>query len=312
MKLFIIILVLTSLAFAQTEDPLKYFPYKTGNMWEYYFDDLEYPDTVRVFNIKDSVDTEGNIYVTQIARRINPIEYPLLFPDTATYKIDTAYNVFGPYLQFGPGTENMLIHKLKAKKDDQWIIYDYSQMGGYSYEIARLREIREDELFGEQTTFKFFIYYWSEDSTDTLSLTRYGDNLAYGFGLRARGGGDLIGDIILKGCVINDTLYGDTTNIITSIKDLLEYIPTHFRLYQNYPNPFNPTTIIKYQLPEESHVVITLYDMLGREVAELVNKQQAAGYYEFSFDGSELSSGMYIYKITAGSFTDSKKLLLVK
>jgi hypothetical protein len=91
-----------------------------------------------------------------------------------------------------------------------------------------------------------------------------------------------------------------------------EGLPEVYAIGQNYPNPFNPTTRIKYQLPKNSFVTISIYDMLGREVAILVNEEQEAGYYEFSFDGSQLSSGTYIYKITAGDFTDSKKLLLVK
>jgi len=317
MKIFILFLVLTSLTIAQTEDPLKYFPYKTGNMWEYYFDDLEYPDTVQVFNIKDSVDSDGNIYVRQFARRINPIQYPLLFPDTATYIIDTSFNVWAPPSIYGsPLTENFIMYKLNAKKGDQWIIYDYaSGIGGNGYEIARLREVWEDELFfgsGITTIFKRFIYYYSIDSTDTLGLVRYGDILSYGFGLWSRGGGDLIGNILLKGCVINDTLYGDTTNLITSIKDLSEKLPVQFELFQNYPNPFNPTTTIKYSVAEPGIVSLKVFDILGREVATLVNERKPAGYYEVSFDGSELSSGIYFYQLTAGVFKATKKFVLLK
>lgn len=318
MKRIVLFLVLTSLTFAQSKDPLKYFPYKTGNMWEYYFDDLEYPDTVQVFNIKDSVDAEGNIYVTQIARRINPIEYPLLFPDTATYKIDTAYNVFGPYIQGGPNADSLLIFKLNAKKDDQWVVYDYSHGGGGSYEIARLREIREDELFGRQTTFKFITYYWSEDSTDTLGLDRYGDNLAYGFGLRARGGGDLIGDIILKGCVINDTLYGDTTNIITSVKDISENLPVQFELYPNYPNPFNPLTTISFNLQSSGNISLIVYDAMGREIKRLIDdKRTNYGYHKIiwngrSNSGQTVSSGVYYYSLISKGKRITRSMILLK
>jgi fibronectin type 3 domain-containing protein len=110
--------------------------------------------------------------------------------------------------------------------------------------------------------------------------------------------------------------YSNTKSIIGA-GDLIykkgsEALPEVYAISQNYPNPFNPTTSIKYQLPKNSFVTISIYDMLGREVANLVNEEQEAGYYEFSFDGSQLSSGTYIYKITAGDFTDSKKLLLVK
>ncbi|MCF8241065.1 MAG: T9SS type A sorting domain-containing protein [Melioribacteraceae bacterium] len=85
-----------------------------------------------------------------------------------------------------------------------------------------------------------------------------------------------------------------------------------YALSQNYPNPFNPTTNIMYQLPKEGRVVIKLYDILGREIQTLVNKHQPQGRYEFTFDGGKLSSGVYIYRITSGEFTASKKFILMK
>lgn len=91
-----------------------------------------------------------------------------------------------------------------------------------------------------------------------------------------------------------------------------EILPDVYAISQNYPNPFNPSTVIKYQLPEAVNVTIKLYDMLGREVKEFINHTQEAGYYELNFDGSDLSSGTYIYRITAGDFVDSKKLILLK
>ncbi|MDX2127546.1 MAG: T9SS type A sorting domain-containing protein [Chloroherpetonaceae bacterium] len=88
--------------------------------------------------------------------------------------------------------------------------------------------------------------------------------------------------------------------------------PRQFELAQNYPNPFNPTTTIRYQLPEASAVRLTIYDVLGREVATLVNGRQNAGTYRVPFNASGLSSGVYFYKLTAGNFTGSKKMILVK
>jgi hypothetical protein len=93
----------------------------------------------------------------------------------------------------------------------------------------------------------------------------------------------------------------------------VEAIPTEFALEQNYPNPFNPSTVISYQLPVAAgHVSLKVYDVLGREVATLVNEQKAPGNYEVKFDGSKLASGVYIYRIEAGKFSDAKKLLLIK
>ncbi len=88
--------------------------------------------------------------------------------------------------------------------------------------------------------------------------------------------------------------------------------PTEFALFQNYPNPFNPTTKIKYQLPENEFVTLKVYDILGNEVATVVNEQQNAGAYNVTFDATNLSSGVYFYKITAGNFVQMKKMLLLK
>ena len=85
-----------------------------------------------------------------------------------------------------------------------------------------------------------------------------------------------------------------------------------FSLSQNYPNPFNPKTVVSFQLPVASHVVLTVYDLLGREVAVLVNGQNAPGSYEATFDGSGLASGVYIYRLQAGNFVVSKRLILLK
>jgi subtilisin-like proprotein convertase family protein len=89
-------------------------------------------------------------------------------------------------------------------------------------------------------------------------------------------------------------------------------VPYKFDLAQNYPNPFNPVTNIKYQIAKDVNVSIKLYDMLGREIQTLVNEFKNPGFYEINFDGTKLSSGIYFYKITAGDFTDVKKMTLLK
>jgi plastocyanin len=89
-------------------------------------------------------------------------------------------------------------------------------------------------------------------------------------------------------------------------------IPEFFKLEQNYPNPFNPSTKIKYTLPANEFVAIKVYDILGREVTILVNEQKTAGNYETTFDAKELASGIYLYKIVAGEFVQTKKMILMK
>ncbi len=112
-------------------------------------------------------------------------------------------------------------------------------------------------------------------------------------------------------------------DLLTDIKDE-KPVANQFELYQNYPNPFNPSTTIKYSIPQipsregkersDRGVMVTLkvYDVLGREVATLVNEKQSQGNYEVTFNASSLPSGIYFYKLTAGSFTDVKKMILMK
>ena len=103
-------------------------------------------------------------------------------------------------------------------------------------------------------------------------------------------------------------------SIPTGVKDVIELMPSSFKLAQNYPNPFNPSTVINYQLPVSGHVSLKVYDMLGREVATLVDEFQQAGNHnsQFSISNSQLSSGIYFYTIRAGNFVETKKMVLMK
>jgi len=122
--------------------------------------------------------------------------------------------------------------------------------------------------------------------------------------------------------------YSSRTNIIDVGGDFTPYkrnaeenvintVPEKTELYQNYPNPFNPATKISYTISEEAKIQVKIYDMLGTEVSELVNEVLASGYYETTFDASNLSSGVYIYRITAIKddkvlFSQSKQMILLK
>ena len=89
-------------------------------------------------------------------------------------------------------------------------------------------------------------------------------------------------------------------------------LPTEYLLHQNYPNPFNPTTVIRYEIPAETYVLLEVYNMLGQRVVVLVDGQQQAGYYTAQFQAESLPSGLYMYRITAGKYTAVKKLMLVR
>lgn len=99
---------------------------------------------------------------------------------------------------------------------------------------------------------------------------------------------------------------------LIGISDKRYRVPAEFSLMQNYPNPFNPNTIISYDLKKYADVKLAVYDILGKEIKVLVNRKQSAGTYEVRFDGTNLASGVYFYKLTAGDFTGTKKMVLVK
>lgn len=97
------------------------------------------------------------------------------------------------------------------------------------------------------------------------------------------------------------------TNESVNITEDIAPIVGQYKLYQNYPNPFNPTTNIKFALEFEGMTSLIVYDLLGREVATIINKNMKAGYHEVKFDHVNLASGIYIYKLTSGNFSSVKK-----
>jgi len=130
-------------------------------------------------------------------------------------------------------------------------------------------------------------------------------------------------------CILNNFIFAGTGGIgavgvyrrplgelITGIQPVSNEIPNKYSLSQNYPNPFNPSTVIRFSVPNDklttNNVQLIVYDVMGREVQTLVNESLRQGTYETTFDGSKLTSGVYFYRLTAGEFTDTKKLILLK
>ena len=153
------------------------------------------------------------------------------------------------------------------------------------------------------------IYWQLVEGTDTLPLN---------LGSQGFSGGD-IGN--LRNVVIDTTtktIYVGTAkglykkNLVTAIKDNKVSLPSEYILYQNYPNPFNPITTITFQIPKASFVTLKVYDVLGIEIATLVNEELEAGKYEIDFIVRDLSSGIYFYTFRSGSFVKTKKMVLIK
>ncbi|MDP1676393.1 MAG: invasin domain 3-containing protein [Bacteroidota bacterium] len=147
----------------------------------------------------------------------------------------------------------------------------------------------------------------------TISSTTDNGNGTYSATLRSS---KTPGKAVVGG-TLNGVLIGDTASVIFSAVGSVvnkdgSNIPNEYELRQNYPNPFNPSTKVAFGIPENSQVIMKLYDITGREVATIVNNYFEAGRYTVTIDASSLASGVYLYRLDAGNFVDTKKLLLLR
>ncbi|MCF8243065.1 MAG: immune inhibitor A [Melioribacteraceae bacterium] len=145
---------------------------------------------------------------------------------------------------------------------------------------------------------------WVKESIDLSTFSESDIKLKFEF----RSDGWVQGD----GWMVDDIqiLYYDTTTVNVDEDGI--NLPREYKLSQNYPNPFNPTTLINYQLPENGFVTLKVYDVLGREVTTLVNREMSAGKYRVELDASKLSTGVYFYQLKTGNFLEIKKMLLLR
>jgi hypothetical protein len=205
--------------------------------------------------------------------------------------------------------EDKVYHYNNNLQEDQ-ILYDFTLQPGdtvavFPHEndtlIITLIDIRYNNIFGldrKQWLFLFDYIPYIDDEvvftiTDSIGFTS-ADNIWEHYKL--------------VGAIINGTTYGT----IVSAKDYGEVIPRLFVLTQNYPNPFNPATKIKYQIPELSFVTLKVYDVLGNETVTLVNGEKQIGSYELEFNAKHSPSGVYFYRLEAGSFVETKKMVLLR
>jgi surface protein len=152
--------------------------------------------------------------------------------------------------------------------------------------------------------FSSFVFDSSKVGSTSFTLSEpLNENTTYFWRMKS------ISDNELRNSEWSDTLTF-TTGVRTSIED--ELIPQEYILSQNYPNPFNPSTQIQYALPEATQVTLEVFNSVGQKVMEMVNGQKSAGYHTATFDASGLSSGVYLYKLTTPSFSQTNKMLLIK
>ena len=102
------------------------------------------------------------------------------------------------------------------------------------------------------------------------------------------------------------------TSVLSSVQQVSNEVPGEFKLWQNYPNPFNPVTNLEFGIKEPGFVSLKVFDILGKEVASLVNEKLSPGKYKTEFSGGNLSSGMYFYKLETENFVETRRMMLVK
>jgi hypothetical protein len=241
------------------------------------------------------ISSENDISFSLFAGNQEKSKIFIGFNSESTIDFDKA-DYFAPPGDFEEA--RIVIHCSELSTDYKYLMKESrSEIGG-----GQIYELEVKNVTGQDLVFKI------------KGLDNYEGYLAYLIDKRLNNEIKLSNDseIIIPANVTNNN-YGliiGTQQFIDEKKG--NVIPTEFALFQNYPNPFNPTTVIRYSIPTAVLVNIKIYDLLGNEMLTLLNEFRAPGNYENNFDGVQFASGVYIYKLQAGNYTESKKMLLLR
>ena len=277
----------------------KYLPLAVGNKYIYIVQTIPIPTTSSKMNTTITKDTLIS------GKRYFYFSNPPLF-SSCWMRYDSLTGCAIAYSTNGgcfPYTNDRIVDSLAAKINDQSTGCFFS-----FYHLRRCNDTSNITLFGNYQTKRKSFYH------DGLLVG--GSTYARNIGLSYCSALEFDGtSYTLIGCMLNGVVYGDTA--LTGITNLNTGIPDKFSLYQNYPNPFNPTTKIKFDIKkefrnQESEVKLSIYDILGRKIEDLVNEKLQPGSYEITFDGANLPSGIYFYRLTTEGYSDVKKMTLLK
>jgi hypothetical protein len=295
-KIIILLIFLINIAYSLDTTSTKYYPLKVGNSWTYLYQRIwghPLPDTIIRTSIINSFTANGHLYY--------------LFTDSSKLRIDsTTGNLLDYTTTYGcPWLINEFLQDSLASK------YNDSSRAMCSNDLfTHCSDTSNWSVFGVNRKHKKF----SESGFESYSYRQYAREIGlifsqyyYPFCLTTH---------ILRGCVINGVVYGDTT--LSKIGKISSEVPLRFSLYQNYPNPFNPVTKIKFDVTVshfeggKEDVKLVIFNIQGKEITTLVNQQLQSGTYEVDWNASDYPSGVYFYKLTAGDFIAVKKMVLIK
>ena len=261
---------------SSAEYPNGVFPLEVGNEWYFFHLDRAYVRTILKVE-KDTLMDDGYVY-SKIDRydRAGGV----VLPDTFRYS----------WVEFYLRQEENKVYKYPGE-----LILNFNwHVGDSSISSILYQEISNRYYRAYSFSFNEFEHITYLDSLGFFSLR----NADYGVN----------DNRYLVGCKINGRSYGD---VLTTIESYSE-IPENYNLTQNYPNPFNSQTTIRFTVKEKVSVSLVIYDILGNKVKELVNDVRSPGMYNVSFDATNLSSGVYFYRIICNNKTETKKMILLK
>lgn len=296
-------LLTANTALAQDSMTINFFPYQIGDelVYQVYYPDFpepEWQDDYKLTITRDSIGEDGTRFLS--------LENEGFFPPIATgFMVDTLGNVYATKWWEFP--EYWKVLDTSKSLNEPWIAIQYS----WGYELGNIQEAYSDETFGIPSEVFVIDIYSSEDSLATWGYTRNSAWWKSEIGIVQKFSSEGGPVYVLKGALINGTMYGDTTAIITSIEPV-PTLPENFILYQNYPNPFNPFTTITYSMNKPGLVKVELYTIHGQLVRELINEYKIDGTYDLKLDGSRLSSGVYVLRGQVGTQTEFMTITLIK
>ncbi len=307
MKTLFLLMFTAVLTFAQNDtlfEALKYYPLQNGNHWEYanHYWEFPYYDDSSFYSIEITGDTllfNNNVY-NILTRKNIPFDGYI----GKTYeRVDSATACVYRFTEDTIFVNNeYLIDSLLAKPGNYFGGSYYGFTSNQGVFSTLCLNLYEDTVLNYLTEIREL-----EDQSGIPAI-----NLLF-----AKGFGFINSSSCEFGCSITNLRYANIDGVeygtqITSTKKPNNQQQKAFILYQNYPNPFNPTTNIVYSIPKPGLVSLKVYDVLGNEVAALVNEEKPAGRYNIKFDGSDFASGIYFYQLKAGSFTQNKKMILLR
>jgi hypothetical protein len=289
MKSIIVLLVLTTALVNAQIDTTDWYPLHIGDKWEYYGDGYGY---YQVEVIGDTMMPNGQLYY-KFSEGVYAWRFQRKVGNDIVYYYSTADG--NEYMLFNFKLADRELWKSPFVGENWWGIFktgsDNNNLLNYPvmYKIFE-RAIIDTTVNPPDTTWGYLIDAYPTRITKGFGITSYSYDLENIVGARINGKG-----------------YGTLVGIKEN-----EEIVTEYKLHQNYPNPFNPSTTISYQISASSHVSLKIFDVLGREVAVLVNEKKSRGYYNVTFNGKNLSSGVYYYSLTSGSKRINKSMILLK